>query len=131
MYLLTERTMLFKGQRFTHSNKVLPLPHNMWNGEHHNYVAFGRLCHRDTTGAIKTGYSWQDPHTLSDVPEVVDDKETYPCYVLEVKADVPDGEDPKSGRGYSLTNLMYGADGYAYLMLDGKCYVRKLKKSHD
>ena len=133
--------MIFKGNRYTHSKKVVAMPPEMWRGTR-NYVNFGRVCPKDTPGAVKTRYTYSkeacDPKEATleqkspqgDPPEQREDGEWYfPVYAVSVRPDRPADEAEDSHRGYSLTNLMYCADGYAYLMLDGKFYVRKLQKA--
>jgi len=90
--------MIFDGMRFTRSNKVVTLPQAMWYGELKNYVAFGRICNKDATGAVKTNWTRNG--------EII--------YALPVPCD-----------RHSLTNMMYGTDGYTYLILNGKVYVKK------
>lgn len=53
-------------------------------------------------GYIDTGRKW--PNTKDDLP----------VYAKLVEPD-----------GWSLTNMMYGKDGYTYLCVDGCTYVRK------
>lgn len=90
--------MLFKGKNYRRSHKAYPLPREMWKN---GYVTFGRLCKEGDKGAVESDYKWSSGERV---------------YLRPVKA-----------RGHSLTNLMYGADGYSYLMLDGAVYVAKTK----
>ncbi len=103
--------MIFDGQKFRRSTKVVPLARNLWTGDAHNFVAFGRVCKPDHREATKTNLTYP-PQEGQAVGE--------PVYAAPIVCD-----------GHSLTNLMYGKDGYAYLMLDGKVYTRKLKKKAD
>lgn len=98
--------MIFKGQRFRKSRKIVMLP-GKYGSEHG--VAFGRVCAPDAKDALDSGYHWKLYNPYTGVPK---DK----LFARRIKF-----------YGYSLTNLMYGADGYMYLGLDGQCYVRKYK----
>jgi len=133
--------MMFRGQRWTRSKKVVALPHKMWPGEHNNYVGFARVCSKDTPGAVKTKYEWTEQPThdeegnaykssQGDPPEQKEDGSWYfPVYAVPVKGRSDAlGEDHPT-KGYGLTNLLYGADGFAYLMENGKFYVRRWRKS--
>lgn len=123
--------MMFDGMRWVISHKVVPLPHDMWQGDSKNYVTFGRIVARNTPGAIKTTRVYRHSY-----PQKLWGAETQP---------EPDGYEDEVGRldgkpfkvpywfvyakpvecdGHSLTNLMYGKDGYMYLMLKGSIYVR-------
>lgn len=97
--------MIFDGMRWTRSRKVVSLPQDYWLGESKNYVTFGRVSFENAPGAVKTNWkdeSWEPPRDVWATP--------IPC------------------DGHSLTNLMYGKDGKAYLMLDGLIYVRSFKR---
>lgn len=80
------------------SNSTVPLPQRYGYGAMNNYVRFGRICHPDTFGAIKTDYSREGEHIYA-VP--------IPC------------------TGFSATNVMFGNDKI-YLGVDGKFYTSPL-----
>jgi hypothetical protein len=146
--------MKFDGKYWKQSRKVVALPKGFWAGEHRNYVGFGRICSKDTPGAIKTQYSYSSVTAVitdgdeardnlnldetmantkspeGDAPEKNANGEWYfPVYAVQVKGRTDVAGEDNPTRGYSLTHLLYGADGYAYLMLDGKFYVRRWRKA--
>lgn len=102
--------MIFKGHNYRLTKKVIKLPSEHWHGAHKNYVAFGRICSKKATGAIQTTYFWK-----GDVSPFGTD-EGNRVYAVRV-----------TGEKYSLTNLLYADDGYAYLAYDGRCYIRSMK----
>lgn len=108
--------MIFRGQKFRRTKKVVDLPFTHNSGEHKNYVSFGRVCSKNTPNAVRTEYRW-DLCPFGDVFEETDEGNIFPVYAVQIPDD-----------GYSLTNLMYGKDGYMYLLYEGKVYIRKRKK---
>ncbi len=116
--------MMHDGQRYVRSRAVVPLPKELWEGEHKNYATFGRIVKQGTKGAVQTTYRYRGylPSRL---------------WTGE-KCQPPDGEDegkpfwyvwakPIPSDGHSLTYLMYGKDGGAYLLHNGGVYVRGKK----
>lgn len=97
--------MIYKGANFRRTINAVMLPDEYAEGDMRNYVAFGRVCAPETDGAIKTGYNWRNGGPFGQSPG-------DPVYAVKVKSD-----------GYSLTNLMYGADGYMYLGYDGQTFI--------
>lgn len=92
--------MIFKGHKFRRSTTVYMLPDNLFSGEHKNYVEFGRLCSRETPGAI--------PRKLLDGGFL---------YLKKIPL-----------RAHTRTNMAHGMDGRIYLAYQGKCYTAKMKK---
>lgn len=123
--------MRFKGKLYRESKKVVTLPDSEWNGEQKNYVAFGRICPKNTPGAILCPYIYYDGSPFGDSPDkcgVITNKPIYYIYAVRIGKEAKDPYS-RDDSGYSLTNLMYGNDGYAYLFSNGKCYVRRWKKA--
>lgn len=78
-----------------------------------NYVYFGRAIPKNkdpktVKGAIKTRYTWDG--------ENEDGTAKVPVWAVPIESD-----------GYSLTNMMYGKDGWIYLAYDAKCYRAKMR----
>jgi len=90
--------MKYKGYNFRRSTTVYMLPMELFGGETKNYVTFGRLCAKETLGAV--------PRELANGGFV---------YLL-----------PIAIKGYSRTNMAYGADGRVYLAMDGFTYTAKM-----
>jgi len=101
--------MIFDGLRWRRTKKVVTLPPNLWEKDSGGikYTTFGRVAkdHNDPKAVVTNWY-----------------QEIAGGSRLVVKA-IPIGVD-----GHSLTNLMYGKDGYAYLFLKGQVYIRRWKK---
>ena len=109
------KRMMFKGYNYTHTHNAVMLPDEHADRPH--YCAFGRLCKKTAKGAIKTNRKYNGRSPFGDGPEEGEDgTPVYPVYAKKIQPD-----------GYSLTNLMYGKDGYAYLAYDGSVFVRKCK----
>ena len=94
--------MLFKGFQYRPTRTVVSLPQEHWKGDIKNMVMFGKICSADTKGAIKTTWTYTETK--------------FPVYAKPIEC-----------TGHSLTNLMYGKT-HAYLLKDGKIYMRPLKK---
>lgn len=102
--------MRFNGRNFTICANVVTLPTRDEEGnlmpyvdaDKENYVYFGRFFNdrRKTHMMVKTTMKFKDTEE--------------PVYAI-----------PIASNGYSLTNMMYGIDGYMYLALNGKCYRAK------
>lgn len=120
--------MRFDGVRYTRTRNVLPLPREHWEGELKNYVTFGRIVKKGTKGAVRhEGYFFHH-----DLP-----RKLWPT---KEGPGEPDGKSPEGNpffnawvlpiksAGHSLTNLMYGTDGRAYLFFKSSVYIRTLKK---
>lgn len=103
--------MIFKGIKFRRSGTVVTLPKEMWAGDIKNHVTFGRVCPRDTPGAVQTDWILRADAGRPDAVY------TPHLYALPI---------PLSG--HSLTYMAYGADGRVYLCLDGHCYTAVLKR---
>lgn len=101
--------MIFKGIRFRRSTRVVELPnfdfatgarypHSVEGRE--DYVVFGRLVdpEKRTENCVRTLYK---------------NKTTDEWLYAE----------PIPVKAHSLTNMMYGEDGRAYLLKDGVCYT--------
>ncbi len=111
--------MIFDGIKFRKTTNVVRLPQNMWwpperadGGVTKNFVMFGRVVKRGTTpptDAVKTEYVWE----RGDAPNAEPKPENIVWAV------------PIERKGHSLTNHMYGANGYSYLCVDGVVYLRK------
>jgi hypothetical protein len=116
--------MIFDGERWTRSRSVIALN---WSDPvvkearvrydiPVEYTVFARVLSMSKTiamleagreppkGYVRTRHVW--PNTKDDVP---------------VYAKVVEPEP----NGWTLTSLMYGKDGYVYLMRDGRVYVRR------
>ncbi len=102
---------IFKGRKYHACPTVVTMPTRDAEGKlmpyvkegEENYVVFGRLVSKffpTPANAVKTEYCWN-----KGTPE------EKPAYAILVP-----------GAGYSLTNMMYGADDFMYLALDGKVY---------
>lgn len=111
--------MVFKGNNYRKSKKAVRLPESYWDwkGTKGIWVAFGRICSKATPGAIRTDYTWINDYSPYGDPPEGHCGGHCPVYAKRIEA-----------TGYSLTNLMYGADGYMYLAKDGDVFVRKYKK---
>lgn len=110
--------MKFDGKRWTVCKTVVVLPREMWHGELKNYVTFGKICKPGTKGCVATNhvfYVW--PNKFWPEPKPDFDEGTNPSWRVYA---VPIASDK-----YSLTNMLYGPNGYAYLYLNGRVYVRK------
>lgn len=107
--------MKYDGINFRYSPKCFILPHEY--NERGHYVSFGRACKKDTPGAIRLNRRWSRMSPFGDPPEDVNGVMDYPIYVKQVESD-----------GHSLTNMMYGKDGYTYLGYNGEVYVASWKK---
>lgn len=90
--------MKYKGYNFRRSTTVYMLPMSMFAGEQKNYVTFGRLCAKETPGAV--------PRELRNGGFI---------YLLPIPI-----------KGYSRTNMAYGKDGRVYLAMDGCSYTAKM-----
>ena len=126
--------MIYKGKRWTLSRKIVALPHDMWLGEFRNYVRFGRVCSKYAPNAVKTDLSWEESGSpMSPQGDGLEMKEDgswhFPVYAIPVEQSSSALGEDHPLRGYSMTNLLRSKDGYAYLMFDGKFYVRKWKKN--
>ena len=99
--------MKFKGIEFRRTNKVVNLPLEFWYGDLRNHVMFGRICEKGAPGAIETTWT----RTSADGEET-------PIFAIAVER-----------AGHHRTNMMRGKDGWMYLYLDGKCYIRNIAKS--
>lgn len=106
--------MQYKGRQFSHVRNVVSLPVYDPNGEKmpyvespENYVIFGKVSKlgEKKAGAFKSCFVRVDK-----------DGNKEPLFAVPIKL-----------RGYSLTNMAYGEDGYVYLMFDGKFYRSKEK----
>lgn len=108
--------MIHKGRRFNECKLVVTLPNFDEAGNrlphvpagNENHVYFGRTFadKRITPKAIKTNYVWDKDAEVKE-----------PVYA-----------EPIANKGHSLTNMMYGADGFMYLAKDGKVWRSKLTK---
>lgn len=106
--------MKFDGQNYRKTNDVVTLPFIHNEGELRNYQAFGRVCKPSERDAIQTNFSWRgEPPALVNEENYPMVNDRYPVFARKIPSD-----------GYSLTNLMYGADRKMYLAYDGKVYVR-------
>lgn len=106
--------MIFDGLRWKISPLSIPLlpedwtPPEGWPTRPY-HIQFGRAIRPGKPvpqRAVKSRYTWDE------------EDGGQPVFVVPVKPE-----------GWGLTNKMYGADGYAYLMLDGKVYVRRHRKT--
>jgi hypothetical protein len=109
--------MIFKGRKFRKVNAVVALPTHDKSGKlmpyveagKENYVYFGRT-HKPITPFpqnkewFKTTYKWNGGNFEGEA-----------VYAT-----------PIENNGWSLTNMMYGADGRIYLMIDGAIYTSVL-----
>jgi hypothetical protein len=108
--------MIFDGMRWRRTKKVVNLPYGYTNDElgypesRSNYLSFGRICDKDTEGAVKT--SWYYKEWDYDKEEEI----TTPIYAKPIKCN-----------GHSRTNMMFGADGYMYLFTGREVYIRSTK----
>ena len=117
--------MIFDGMRFTRSRSAIhisgmdPMVQDLRkrlgreDSSYHGYCFFARVLPLIKTcmvvdgqdklpkGYVDTGRKW--PNTKDDLP----------VYAKLVEPD-----------GWSLTNMMYGKDGYIYLCVSGQTYVR-------
>lgn len=113
--------MIYDGQRWVRSRSVVSLPHENYHGEHKNYVTFGRICKKNTKGAIQTGYKYRGmiPYHLFDngkLPPHDGEEEGRKFWFVWAK--------PIKFTGHSRTNMMLAQDGSLYLLNDGQVYVR-------
>lgn len=116
--------MIYKGLKYRRSKQAVMLPKEYWLGEQKNYITFGRVCKSTENNAVRTEYFFRDELPIQ--------------YWVSINQPDPDMHDaatplwcvwakPVQCKGHSLTNLMYGTDGIAYLVYDGIVYVRSLK----
>jgi hypothetical protein len=95
-------TINFKGVRYTHSRKAVTLPREPGDP----YVRFGyaEWGATDDQGGklVKTQWTTGSGEPIFAKPIPI--------------------------RGHGLTNLAYGKNGYAYLLHDGRVYVRNTNK---
>lgn len=101
--------MKFKGRDFVQVRNVVSLPASDKDGnlmsyaeKPSNYVIFGKVS---KLGEKKAGAVKSDFHRKLEGGGKVD------IFAVPIKTS-----------GYSLTNMAYGADGYIYLMFDGRFY---------
>ena len=95
--------MKFDGARYMRRRNIVRMGDHPAGHRYEGYVRFGRAVPHDKPrpeNAEETRYIW-DGHGNKRVWAV-----EIPC------------------KGYSLTNMMYGADGRAYLMWKGSFYSR-------
>lgn len=105
--------MKFKGQEFISDKRIVRMNTHDEQGnlmpyadkDRLSYVIFGKITKlgEKKKGAFKTSYKWNDSGE--------------PVYAIPIESD-----------GHSLTSVMYGKDGYTYLMKDGQCYKTKEKR---
>ncbi len=98
--------MIFDGLKWRRTKKVVTLPPHLWE-ESGLYTTFGRVA-KDPNDPKAVVTNWYQ--------EVAGGSRVL------VKA-IPIPVD-----GHSLTNLMYGKDGYAYLFLKSQVYIRRWEK---
>lgn len=105
--------MIFKGLKFRRAKNIVALRNTDENGKrmpyvrqnNENCVHFGRCVKNGETPkrsdvVYDTNYKWMETGKVVQATVIADE-------------------------GWSLTHMMYGADGRIYLMLDGKFYTHK------
>ena len=94
--------MRYNGVDYRRTKNVVTLPAKMWLGGLSNHAMFGRVCDESEKGAVLTFWIREDGSKVWAIP--------VRC------------------KGHSLTNVMYGTDGYMYAFVRGLCYVRGYKR---
>ena len=123
--------MIFDGMRWVRCRSVVVLPYEMWHGEHKNYAMFGKISKKSAKGAVKTGsvyrHSYPRRFWEGDTCPEPDMMEQERGRLDNEPFDVPAWivyAVPVPMKGHSLTHLMYAKNGYSYLVIDGRVYVR-------
>lgn len=97
--------MIFDGLKFRRTNKVVTLPHALWEKKGDTrYVVFGRVA-KDPNDPKAVATNWY---------RRIDTGTRVIVKAIPIKSD-----------GHSRTNMMYGKDGYTYLFIKGQVYIRK------
>jgi hypothetical protein len=112
------KSIISRGQKFSHCPNVVMLPARDEEGKLMPYVEEGRdNCvyfgqaiprgkHEGVKDAIKTVYKWGK------------EEDAEPVYATPIKL-----------KGHSLTYMAYAENGFTYLAMHGQCYRRRSKLS--